>query len=306
MESECKICGEKNVSEKHFIYRHKINQRAYYLKYYPRFDLYDQQPIEFKDKDQYFKTYFNSKNNMINWLRQVDHQVAYDFVKERFAQRIQDKKLVYAPSHVELRSIHNLPNMVVINKIIGDYYTFISDNFKNVKNRFSLRRISDLTHAPAQEIAIDTREQTPLEFKNSKTKLMKLDYGDYTSLDNFQNVFIDRKSPSDFISTFTMHYHRFAAELERAAKFNAYIVVLVEYPLNKMQIFNKTHLGFYVKSSPQRLFHNVRDLLQSHQNVQMLFVADRDEAARYAVKIFEYGKHVRDIDLQYFYDTAVF
>ena len=70
----CIICNQSFQSEKSFHYHlsksHKIKKEEYYPKFYPRSDLYSNDPIIFKDKEQYLNSFFNNRANLIKYIKE--------------------------------------------------------------------------------------------------------------------------------------------------------------------------------------------------------------------------------------------
>jgi len=300
MSSICKICNESIKNDRHFYQKHKISAAEYYVKYYPRRDLLTNDPIIFKNKIKYFSTFFNNKGHMKKWVLKSDRETFLKFLSILVAHRNKTKQLKKPLGELELTSLDNFPSLsLILKKIsISDYKKVFSD-LKVTKGSFS-----DYSLKPAKikhlEIGVDTREQYPFKLENSRP--FKMDYGDYTALgEDFDNVFIDRKSDKDFISTFGGDVGRFRKEIERAESFGAYLVVLVETDINKVKS-GKGRLFYYTKCSPEMVLHNVRELAQDYDNVQFLFAKSRVEARRCVTTILSYGSKVREVDLQYLYN----
>ena len=57
-----------------------------------------------------------------------------------------------------------------------------------------------------------------------------------------------------------------------------------------------------IKASPEFIFHNVRELMQTYENLHFLFVKGRVEAVRVIEKLFLKGKDYHKVDLQLAYD----
>ena len=84
------------------------------------------------------------------------------------------------------------------------------------------------------EVLIDTREQQPLKF--NKSKILKLDFGDYTlSGSNFSNTFVDRKSSGDFLSTFGGQIDRFRREMQRCIELDSYMYIVIEKSIKAIE-----------------------------------------------------------------------
>lgn len=305
----CKIDGKEFKDEKslHLALRgYGLNKEKYYHKYFPRKDLLTGEIINFKNKEQYFNSDFNDKNNMKRWLKEQSIENARDYCEQLLIKRKKDKGLVYAPSQVELRSIMS-PSIIFYNKIFSDYYELCSSielknkfiHPNNISNQFKNK-------LGAQDIIyIDTREQNWLRF-NTPTELKMLKFGDYTSsLDD--KCYIERKSLSDFISTLSIkNFNRFKIEIEKAKANNSYLIVIVEEKLsNAMSFTYLPYISKKIKATPEYIFHNVRSLLQSYDNLQFLFVDGREEMKRVIQNIFSSEQFYKNIDLQLAYDLKI-
>ncbi|GAN35010.1 MAG: hypothetical protein DYG83_18330 [Candidatus Brocadia sp. AMX2] len=77
----------------------------------------------------------------------------------------------------------------------------------------------------------DTREQTPLVFKNATVEVVGLSTGDY-SLKNFTDkVTIERKSLSDLLGSLGVGRERFMNEVQRMRAFD-YAAIVIETSLS--------------------------------------------------------------------------
>ena len=64
---ECKECGKTFPSDRSLhahLKSHKLKVKDYYHKHFPRRDKYDNELIKFTNKESYFATDFNNKNNL--------------------------------------------------------------------------------------------------------------------------------------------------------------------------------------------------------------------------------------------------
>lgn len=304
-----KIDGKEYKDEKslHLALRsYGLNKEKYYHTYYPRKDLLTGEIINFKTKEQYLNSDFNDKNNMKKWLKEQPLEQAQEYCRSLLIKRKKDKNLIYSPTQVELRTIMS-PSIIFYNKIFDDYYDICSSiglenkyiHPKNVthqfKNKLSQRNL----------IYVDTREQSWLKF-DIPFELKTLPYGDYTS-DIDQNCYIERKSLSDFISTLsTKNIDRFKNEIDKANKNNAYIVVIIEEKItNALNFKYLPHISKKIKVSPDFIFHNVRELLQTYKNLQFLFVDGREEMKRVIMAIFASKEKYKNVDLQLAYDLKM-
>lgn len=306
----CKVDGKEFPSDKalHMSLKgYKLNKTKYYQTYFERRDLLTNELINFKTKEQYLSSDFNDKNNMKKWLKQQPIEKAQEYCKSLILKRKQDKNLLYSPSQVELRTIM-CPSVIFYNKIFNDYYDLCSSvgltnkfiHPENITNQFKLKLTTRDT------IYVDTREQSWLKF-NIPFEIKTLPYGDYTSSNDNCNCYIERKSLSDFISTLSVkNFDRFKNEIDRAKKSGAYLVVVVEEKLSNALSFQYLpHISKKIKATPEYIFHNVRELLQSYDNLQFLFVDGRVEMTRVIESIFTSNCFYKEVDLQLAYDLKL-
>jgi hypothetical protein len=306
----CKVDGKEFKDEKslHLALRgYGLNKEKYYHTYYPRKDLLTGDIINFKSKEQYFSNDFNDKNNMKKWLKEQTIEKAQEYCKELLIKRKKDKKLTYSPSQVELRTIMS-PSIIFYNKIFNDYYDLCSDlglenkfiHPRNISNQFKNKLNSQHT------IYVDTREQNWLKF-DIPFEIKTLPYGDYTCNNDNCNCYIERKSLSDFISTLSVkNFDRFKNEIEKAYLNNSYLVIIIEEKLSNALSFQYLpHISKKIKATPEYIFHNVRELLQTYNNIQFLFVDGRNEMKRMIESVFASNCFYKKIDLQLAYDMKL-
>jgi hypothetical protein len=306
----CKVDGKEFKDEKslHLSLRgYGLNKEKYYHTYYAKKDLLTGETINFKSKEQYFNSDFNDKNNMKKWLKDQPIEKAQEYCKSLLTKRKEEKKIIYSPSQVELRTIMS-PSVIFYNKIFNDYYDVCSEvglenkfvHPKNITNQFQ----NKLTIRDT--IYVDTREQSWLKF-NTPFEIKTLPYGDYTSSNDNCNCYIERKSLSDFISTLSSgNLNRFKNEIEKAKNNNAYIVVVVEEKLqNALSFQYLPHISKKIKATPEFIFHNVRSLIQDYDNLQFLFVDGREEMKRIIEVILASKCFYKKVDLQLAYDLKI-
>lgn len=305
MANKCAICGWEYQSDLDLtphLRVHQIKKMDYYLKYFPRFDKYDNKPIKFKTLIQYLEADFNHRNNMVKWLKGQPAEVSKPYSTNLLKTRKEDKQLLYAPTQAELRTVM-LPGMKFYNDLFGDYYKLCSElGFINKFTQYSFEKPAlDISR---RKIFIDTREQKPLTF-NLKTSSKKLDFGDYTlaAEDLACTCFIERKGISDFYGTMSGGLIRFKKELKRAQEYGAYLIVLVEGTIPAVQGFPYLpYVRGKITVTADHLFHNMRELIQEFPNIQFLFVDGRPEASRVIEAIFASNCEYLQCDLQYLYD----
>lgn len=306
----CQVDGKEFKDEKtlHLALRsYGLNKAKYYQKYYERRDLLTGELINFKTKEQYLSSDFNDKNNMKKWLKDQSIEKAKEYCKNLLIKRKNNKNLIYSPTQVELRTIMS-PSIIFYNKVFKDYSNLCSSvglenkfiNPNSIDNQFK----NEL--GEKDTIYVDTREQSWLKF-NVPFEIKTLPFGDYACSNDNCGCFVERKSLSDFISTLSVkNYDRFKNEIEKALKNNSYIIVMVEETLSNALSFQYLpHISKKIKATPEYIFHNVRELLQSYNNLQFLFVDGRKEMTRIIESIFASKCFYRKIDLQLAYDMKL-
>jgi ERCC4-type nuclease len=203
------------------------------------------------------------------------------------------------------------PPVPFLQQSLGSYYHHAEKNFglinKYTKYPTEVQDTQDEASAfknRLHKIFVDTREQKPLKFA-LPIEVQTLKFGDYAFSNSSMslNTYIERKSITDFIGTMSGGLQRFKKEIERSEEQEAKLVVLVEESMTSCLSFN--HLPYVskkIKATPEFIFHNVRELLQSHKNLHFLFVKGRKEASRVIEKLFLQGRIYHKVDLQLAYD----
>lgn len=309
METKCKVCNEIFAADKFLhlhLKAHKINTAEYYQKYYPRYDLYSNDMINFKNKDQYFVDDFNNKNNLKAYVKNLDANIIEDFLTKMLIKRKDSKNLEFAPTQVELRSVI-MPSIVTFNKYKLNYYDICAK--LSLKNKFLNYEGEELKFQESEkhQIMVDTREQNPLKFKYQQ-QVAKLDFGDYTLNDLEKCCFtaVERKNLSDFIGTISAGYDRFNNEIQRAKNANYYLVVLIEESISDALSFNYLpHISKKIKATPEFIFHRVRELNQKYDNIQFVFANGRKKASEILIKVLTGNCFHKKYDLQLLVDLGV-
>ncbi len=312
----CRICKktfEKESGLHIHIKVHGISMSDYYHTYYPRSDKLDKKLIYFKDKETYFSRDFNTRENLMTWLRTADPDEVREYVTNFWEKRRKRKGLVLAPSQIELRSL-DMPGKKYLSVLFDSYHRF----FYNLG--FKPRFVKDKFSAPPrdisrQKIIIDTREQQPLDFgENVRHEALK--FGDYRLSNDTvsEDCYIERKSVMDFHGSLCKEFDRFEREVGRAESAGAYLVVVVEgtiedlYTFANSPVFHKPldeeRRNEFAITSPQSVFSKMRKLMQDYSNIQFLFVKNREESARAIKRIFASNGEYQEVDLQYAYDTG--
>lgn len=302
--AECNKSFDDETSLHRHLRAHKLVKESYYHKHYPKYDLFTNELLEFRSKEYYFNNWFANRGNCIEYIKELPANEKFDFICSLFVNRQKTKGILYLPSQVELRS-SILPSVAFLNKLGFDYNQIAEQAGLIIKYNYHTKSLN--FHNEPLEFIQDTREQKPLIFSSGNTKITSgLDFGDYTCKSHFNNVFIERKSPIDFIGTFSNQIERFERELHRAEVLNSNVFVLVEMDLNDMLGFD--HIPFIKKRvhvTPEYVFRNIRDLIQKYPNLQFGFCDGRIKMVETIEKIYSCKENVKQLDIQYAIDLGI-
>lgn len=304
MEFKCEICSEKSGSfaalHRHLKKTHSILPREYYPLWYNRRDKFDNELIEFRDIKTYFQTDFNTKGNFLTWITTGSEEVR-EYVLNLLVARAESKNTTIIPSHVELKSIF-APSLSDCLSIFGGVA-----KFKNALNEKGLKMKLETNPPQITEgelkVFIDTREQTPLSFKNSEVK--KLIVGDYCPNDSFFcNVFVERKSIFDLAGTLTKGLERFEKEIQRTSELGAYLVVVTESSFIDALEYSPRN-SFSQKIGGAYLFNKIRKLMADYNNIQFVFSSNRFRSIELIERIFRMGEAAKTTDLEFLKDRGL-
>jgi ERCC4-type nuclease len=311
---ECQTAFDAEENLHRHIRVHKLKMSEYYHKHFPRYDKLTGEPIKFKDKESYFFNDFNNKANLKLWLQKVTPEEARVYIRSYFFARKQRKNLRFAPTQVELRTLP-IPGMKYLSDLFGSYKSLCDS--VGLELRHKRAKFSTSRNISKYKVFVDTREQQPLAF-NLPSEVKTLHFADYRLSDDSVtcNCVIERKAVDDFYGTLGRNLSRFKRELEKSRDAGAYVVVVVEgsfqsvYDFRNRSFFNKPLRESEqrdekpIVSSPEHVFHGMRNVMEEFNNVQFLFVADRKEAVRVIEKIFASNCEYKEVDLQYAYDIG--
>lgn len=296
---KCKECGQEFDSQRglhaHFK-KHKITVADYYIKHFPRFDLYSNAPIRFKSVDQYMDSDFNSSANFKKWCRKEDKDTVKKYLVDTMRKKINEKGSSSVMGQAQLDS-YGWPSIAQIEELFGCYRDFCQNVEKPPQFGFTMPESFYEDHSQ-KTIWVDTREQKPLNFINP-VKEVKLDYGDYTiGGEDFQNTFVDRKSPEDFIGTFGRELERFKREMERCVSTGGYMFIVVDATMAKVAetlAFSRSKINIH------HLWHNMREILSEFNgDCQFVFSGGRTNSAHLVPKILACGKSLWKVDVQFY------
>ena len=299
-QTTCKICGKEFSSERGLhahLKAHKVTQAEYYCNYYPRYNKLTGDPLPFKNKFDYFHKDFATYQQLVKWCMSAPEEEVAPYILNQLQYRIEEKQLEFAPCHLEVRQ-KQLPPIDIYKKVFGSYSAACEKinvkplYAKSVKKQFFVEdeKIRNLN------ILIDTREQKPLSFPKSES--LKLDFGDYTlGGKDYNYTYVDRKSESDFKSTFGMGFKRFCAEMDRVKQFESYLYIVTESDLGK--IAKNNNFGAH-KSNLQYIYHNMRKLIREYpRHCQFIFTGNRASSEALIPRLLFFGEELWQSDMQY-------
>lgn len=298
----CEICGEKVDARSHFYKKHKITEQNYYLKYYPKKDLFTRDLLKFKSAESYILNDFNDRNSLKNFIKNSDDATVWQYLVNYLNKRKILKNLTYAPGHFEIKTIM-FPTIKYINTRFGaNSYTKLCSE-SNLIQKFDYSLIPDLDYNRDFTILCDTREQSVLNFDN--IQIQKLDYGDYT-IENNNKICIERKSLVDFCGTLSQGFDRFCRELDRCKNDSGYLIIMVEEKLQNLGALQFLPHTKRVKATSDFIQHQARRILDLYPlNCQIVFVDGRKIAVDFIKKIFYIKNDIKKMDLQYLVDISL-
>ena len=303
MSFNCKECKKEFASEASLhrhIKMHDMNLADYYTKHYPRKNLLTGDLLPFKNKADYFSKDFSTYSQLLKWCHSAPSEDVKKYCLEKLKNRIKDKDLKFAPTHVELL-LSEMPTIDIYKKFFTSYshacneaeitpmlYRKLPESFFDVEN------FDDL------QIVIDTRENKPLPFEN--TKKFALDFADYTaSGSKYDYTFVERKSESDFKSTMSQGFARFRKEMSRAKAMDSYVFVVVDSDIKKIK--KQNHFGSH-PANLKFIFHNMKALCHEFpRTCQFVFTGNRTTSIDIIQRILYFGRKIWNCDLQYYIDA---
>lgn len=289
----CAICNYPFGNIGHFYRKHKITASNYFETHWPRVNPHTQKKLQFLDFDSYFLNDFDSKDQMREYFRKCSDGQIVEYCKDLFERRKNIKKWIYTPSFVELKSVFS-PSTIFYDKILfGGYYEYAKS--LDLVNKF-IHTTESFSSVPEEDllIEVDSREQKSYNFKHFQVKT--LPFGDYTIAGS--SVYVERKSLIDFIGSFGKDVQRLKDELWRAKQAGAYIIVLIEEKFDFALNFDKIQYKNRGRATPEFIFHNVRDIMQTFDNVQFVFGDNRSKSKNLVLFFLANEKNIRFIDIQ--------
>ncbi len=305
----CHICQREFSSigglHGHIKKSHEYSQENYYYEFEPRRDKFDDELIVYKNLEQYRKSDFNSRDNLIEWLNHnYKNAEAKKYCMGLLVDRATRKSYFTLPSHIELKSLL-APSLLGFEKLYGSLNNFLRElGGHGIKSRFDYNVKPEFKENGNLEIFVDTREQLPLNF-SCKTSRIKVPCGDYCPNENyFHNVFLERKSLADLAGTLGLGLERFTRELDKAKEMGFYIVVMIECLFSDVLHYTSTN-KYSKKMTGAHLTHTIRDLSQKYDNLQWVCAGNRLRAADLTEKIFRLGMQVPFLDIEFLKDKKL-
>lgn len=297
----CLECQQEFDSERSLhahIKKHDMYLHDYYVKHFARRDLHTGDLLPFKNKEQYFSSFFLNEDNQNRFFESCENNFDAAVVLNAMLQN--KSKSGKAPSELVLRS-YGLPSINVFKKFYGSYTA--ACEAVECQPLFNSRLPKDFADKVDATIFIDTREQQPLSFK--KSEALKLDLGDYGIEPKFFDyTFVDRKAEGDFKSTLSQdNYERFRRELERARQQDSFIFVVVESDLKQIEENNR-------KSKHQAnltyIYHNMRTLQFGFSDCcQFVMTSSRENSQKLIPRLLKGGRKLWNVDLQYYINEGL-
>lgn len=299
--AECKKTFKSDSALHKHVKAHNLTVAEYYTRFYPRKNRLTGDPLPYKNKSDYFNNDFSTREQMIEWCNiHKDKEEVKEYILKQLKLRVDKNKTIYCPNHIEIE-INKLPPIDLYKRNFGGYGQACKAlGLDPIYNKGIKQDILKPEPKAKQALVyVDTREQKPLFFNNSKDH--KLDFGDYTmGGDNYTYTYVDRKSEDDFKGTMTVGFERFKKELERTRQFNAFLYIVTESSIDKI-IKNNKYKSY--RSNLSYVWHNMRVLTHEFKgHCQFVFSGSRPNSQLLIPNLLYYGDKLWDVDIQYFLD----
>lgn len=273
-----------------------------YQKESPRFDLLTGEIINFKNKEQYFASYYNNRTNLVKHFQKLDKKTIEDITKKIIEARVLSKNIKYALSTIECKSLPIPCPTPALIEFLGLDFNLISQAC-GLTPKYKYKEVGVLSSTLPKHIIVDSREQVALKLQ-TKTEVRKLSFGDYALSTDLNNALvIEKKEAKDFINTISQDFARFYRELCRAKEANAKLLILVDLSLSKILSFNYLPQFRWTKATPAFLFSRLRELIQCFDNVQAVFVDGKNKSAAMTKFALGYGPKLFNYDIQFLLDN---
>lgn len=300
MGSICKICNEKVLERKHWWSVHKLKEKDYYEKYFPKFDLLTNEKLTFSNPEKYELDNFNDKRHLKKYLEIKSKEEGLEYLINWLKKRKELKKLEFGPAQFELKSLQ-YPGIKFIEEFYGqETYKKICEEV-GLKIRYNYNQ-NIIFEDKNLEFIMDSREQKGLVLDNYQ--IATLPYGDYT-IENNKGIYVERKAIMDAISTVTAGFDRFCREIERCKDDDNYLIVLIEEKFQNLLSFPYLPHCKRTKVTVEYFHHQIREICNKYPlNIQFLAVDGREKSVNILGKIFKISNNIRETDLQFNYDLG--
>lgn len=296
---DCKECGREFSAQKglhrHLTAGHKMSQKQYYEKHYPKHNKLTGKRLRFKNYSDYFIRDFTFRDQFVEWCNITPKEEVGPYIEGALLRYVKKKDTELAPCYTEMLTEDYLPSVKAYEDVFGDFDKY-SEKL-GLKPMFKYGRPSTVKSLPQAVIQVDTREQKPFAFFGRETVSHKLDCGDYC-LDGkfFNRIFIDRKSDMDFKSTLSTGVERFRQEIERCKELNCFLYIVVEA---NIATINKRNVWAPHKSNLNWIYHNMRSIQRDYLGYcQFLFCDTKYDASQTSLLLLD-NPHLKDYDVQH-------
>lgn len=296
----CKICGEEVKEADHYWTQHDLSQKKYFQKFYPKLNKLTNEPLEFKNKEQYLLNEFNNRSELQKWTKSVDKSLVYDYLVNYLNKRKELKGITNIPGFLESKTLI-IPNPSYLMLTFGAEVWARLEKDTGLKAKYNYEDL--IIKKKKLLIKVDNREQRPLTFLGHDTEFGTIKQGDYSIKDS--KIVVDRKMLSDGLNTLSKGFDRFKRELARAEKAGEYLIMLIEEKFSNLESFEYLPHTKYTKTNKDFIFHRIRELLQEFNNFQVCCVDGRLQAAETIVNIFNLENDIHKIDLQYYIEKGL-
>lgn len=301
----CKICNKEAKSRAglhtHLKRTHKIPLKQYYEIHEPRKNLLTGANIKFDPKKgykEYCKKDFANKSQLNKWCEITPENLVRPYILSLLKNYANKRKITTAPCCIDFETSKTLPAMSHYVRIIG---------YEESARACGLSLPFDYSEEAANLIIkplpmfVDTREKYPFKFYDGTDLIThKLDVGDYClSGDNFNKIFIERKSESDFKSTMSNQIERFEKEIIRCRDMGCYMFVVVERKISR--ILSDNFFGGF-SYNLDWVFHNTKKLQRKYKDCcQFVFAENKKGAARATQALLQNGPAIKNQDINFYY-----
>jgi hypothetical protein len=299
MELSCRICSQvfddSKKLHRHIGFTEKVKIKDYYRKYFPRYDLYSGQLIEFKNAEQYLHDNFSNREHLVIYLQKIPKDKVKQCITDILLSEKKRKNLIYAPSYIEAVS-SMLPTPQLCEKIGADFLGLCKE--AGLITKYHYNTVPKIEDDSKLYYLVDNREQTPFSLDGQVTKTT-LNFGDLSITDEryFSNVFLECKRDMDLVSSLTSGFDRIQKECKRAAESGAYLIFLTNLTLSTaLNLEKNRYFSRFTKVKSEYLFHNIRELIREFNNIQFVFTENPESKIE---KLFKLGSKVKELDLQY-------